>query len=87
MKRTLLALAILATLAGNFGCQRVTPKVEAAAVVEQKPTKDASDKAVYYCEAIKPDGTRCKRHVNEDGLLCWQHSAMVKAGKKVRTIR
>lgn len=52
---------------------------------EQKNDKPAKAE-VFYCEAITKAGTRCKRHVNEPGLLCKQHSKMVKEGKTVKTI-
>lgn len=41
---------------------------------------------VFYCEAITKSGKRCSRHVPEPGLLCKQHSKMVKEGKPVKTI-
>lgn len=42
--------------------------------------------AYFYCEAITKSGKRCRHHVREAGLLCPQHSKMVKEGKTVKTI-
>ena len=40
-----------------------------------------------FCEAITKAGKRCSRRGPEAGLLCKQHSKMVKAGKKVETVK
>lgn len=31
-------------------------------------------KQVYTCDSFTKKGERCKRHVKENGLMCWQHS-------------
>lgn len=49
--------------------------------------EEKNDSQVFYCEAITKAGTRCKRRVNEAGLLCKQHSKMVKEGKVVKTVK
>lgn len=90
MKKALLGLAILAALAGSFGCQRISPKVEAAAAIRgEKPapspcstdTDCEAQKAVHYCAGITKAGDRCRKHVKAEGGYCWMHKDQDKRKK------
>jgi len=85
-----LALSVSGCAAGTAKSQ---PKsLQTSAIVPCDTDSDCESKndpkpaEVFYCEAITKAGTRCKRHVHEAGLLCKQHSKMVKEGKTVKTI-
>lgn len=42
--------------------------------LEKNGDLENESKVAYICDAFTKKGERCKRHVKEDGLMCWQHS-------------
>ena len=74
MKKTLISLSILVSLAGLTGCQRgIEPKAEAKRVVTFEASTSPEKKDAHYCKGITTKGIRCKRRVANEGDYCWQH--------------
>ncbi len=70
--KAVLAVAVVLACVAMAGCQRVAPAVEAQAVSTSEAAPSPA-KAVHYCAGKDKDGSRCKRHVKNEGDYCWMH--------------